>query len=285
MTRPGYVHPPQPGWWVRKDRIGVNENETAWDTATVGETPLIRFRPNMRPANPNVGPMALRNKYPRKPQASRSRISPQFDSVGTEKHGTVTANGSFTIAHTIGANATALVVWMNVWTDGYVNTRATGTIGSSNLTALDYTMNYNNDGSLGGCMYLLTLLNPPTGSQTSTITFNNNAGVTNYVSANSFAYTGVAGFGTITKGNVGTATPSLAVAATPGDLIFNGWADYSTSHASYNKTSRWSRSWTAGTGMAALAGDTVATSTSTTFSTAQTATTHCILGLPLQPIT
>lgn len=36
MTQPGSVIPPQPGWWVRTDRIGVNGSEYGWTAAIAG---------------------------------------------------------------------------------------------------------------------------------------------------------------------------------------------------------------------------------------------------------
>lgn len=62
MTEPGFVAPTPTGWWARKDKIGVNENETDIVTTTVGKPATIERRPTMKPANRFVGPMALRQR-------------------------------------------------------------------------------------------------------------------------------------------------------------------------------------------------------------------------------
>lgn len=287
MTQPGYIAPPSPGWWERTDRIGTTETDISVETSAAGARVPVDFVRPQRNVNGRTGPMVVRRMFKNRPGPQKARITPQFDAVGTEKHGTLTVNGTYTLAHTLGDSANCLIVVANIWTTSYINARLTATVGSQNFTLYNYTMNFNNDGTYGGCAYLLTLLNPPTGAQTISVTQTSGAG-TCFVSSNSFSYSGVKSLGTVTKGNTAaTTSPSLAITtATPGDLIFGFMSDFTQNYSSFNRTSRWTRNYTASTGESMIAGDGAATGASTTFSASvPVATVSCIMGLPLQAMT
>lgn len=157
MTEPGYVAPAKPGWWVRTDRVGVGATDVEWVTSAAGEKPFIAYGHPTRIANPNVGPMALRNKWRPRPKSRTRRLIPGFDSVSAQVPGLST---SWSYSHTATAGAyVALclvadraVTLSNVQYDGAAMTL----LGSQNL---------NNNGP-SGALYMYGIANVPSGSKT-----------------------------------------------------------------------------------------------------------------------
>lgn len=288
MTEPGYVAPSPTGWWRRKDRIGVNENETDWVTTTSGVTPEILYKPVMRIANPNVGPQAMRNKFRRKPRSLYARTSATFDSIGGTYQGLILVNGTASISHTVGSGATCVLAPLLTFSAGYATVTATATYAGQAMTQLGMVRNFTNDGTYGGEFFLFGYVNTttmPTGTQTIQITYANNGGYNDYTSLGSVAYRGVAAFGTCTTVTGSGAACSQTVTATPGDLVFNCFAKWTATFANYTQTQRLNIPYSAGNGEAIVAGDGAATTTSVTFGTNEASMGYAGIGVPLQPIT
>lgn len=237
MTEPGYIAPAAPGWWVRKDRIGTTETEYTWDTTAVGLKPGIDYYRPPRIANPNVGPMAMRNKFRRKPLSRTNKFVPSFDSVGA---GARTSATSWSWSHTIGAQANCVIVVCNFYAASMTTPVVTGTVGSGNLTQLTSLFALTSGGFNSYIVYL-TLLNPPTGTQTVTITA---AGVSSFTAANSISYCNVGSFGTVAT-NTGTGTaksltvPASSSAPASQQLIIGGFTGYTTDMTGFSQSERW----------------------------------------------
>ena len=146
------------------------------------------------------------------------------------------ANGNISWTHTIGASANCLIVAATTRT--YLYSIPTCTVGSTYMKVLGL-QSY--DPASNRFVVIWGLLNPPTGTQTISVT-----GQTNYTGANSIAYSGVSGFsipeysigvGTSTSLTVdtdvdgGITVQALASNATPAGKVFTN----------YNQTSRWNQ--------------------------------------------
>lgn len=241
MTEPGFVAPSPTGWWARKDRIGINENETDWVTSTTGVKPNIDYRPTMRIANPRVGPQAMRNKFRRNPRVIRfipGGSTPAFDAIGA---GAAASGTSWSWSHTIGSAAKAIIVvgtekssaaWMGV----------TGTVGGVAMDILGHQYHYS-DGTYYGT-WVLGLLNPPTGAQTVAIS----STTSSQSCMNSISYTntsafdeciyqgngGVDGNGSTWSAPGGGNTGTMTASATKPNQIFVGGFN------ALNSTTAWS---------------------------------------------
>jgi hypothetical protein len=200
---------------------------------------------------------------------------PVFDAVGAGASGFNTGGGW---AHTLSADATALVVAVN-WFD-FTSSMTPPTVsvdvGSTPMTLLDTVYSYAAPGSLFGGMCLFGLMAPPTGAQTITVTFSD--GTTNGV-GNSLSYAGVTSFGTAVDNTIGSATtPTLSVSSGADQMVaqaFGGWV-YDLS--AYNQTQRFNQPY--GAGLSFIMGDAPG-ATTVNFTASQTATIWSAAAVPL----
>lgn len=283
MTQPGSVQSPSPGWWVRTDLVGVADTECEWATHSVGESPIFRFYRRPMIPNPNVGPMALRKNFRRKPQSQTRRISPVFDATANGTQAVVANNGTSSWTHTAGSTANAVIVVMSGFcTNNTVTT--TATYGGVAMTQLAAVTNYGFDGTAYESLWVFGLLNPATGAQTAAVTFNSSS-ASYQTTPTSFSYSGVGGFGTVATGTGVSSSPSFAVPSISGELVFHTFAGYIYNFSAYTQTQRANRNYSASNGLAVIAGDGPGAYPSVTFGAtiASGATAIGSVGVPLQP--
>lgn len=280
MTEPGFVSPAPPGWWVRTARVGIAEAEIEIEASTSGVTPLIYYKPKMRPANPNVGPMALRHAWQRRPKSQTRKIAPSYDSTGVGNKGSVVNNGTLSWSHTIGARASAVFVAISVQAPSATVT-ATATVGGEAMTALGSITNYfsaTNNGNL----FVFGKIGPLTGSQTVAVTMASASGGY-YTAGNSLAYVGVESFGTAVTANGTSATPSVSVPSNTSEMVAAAFSGYTTTFASFSQTQRFNVAYTASSNVSFAGGDGLGSAT-TTFSTSQGSQAYAAIAVPLQPL-
>lgn len=263
MTEPGFVAPTPTGWWARKDRVGINENETEWVTTTAGATPQITYKGALRIAHPRVGPQAMRRNFRRKPRAQYVVPVPEFDSLGG---GAKSSGTSWSWSHTIGSNAKAIiVVGSAVSTAGWPI--FSGTVGGVALDVLGHQY-HGYDGTYFYSTFILGMLNPPTGTQTVAVSSTTSSAATGM---NSLAYSNVAAFdepiyqpmsgvdGSTTNyvalvANAGTMT---APAAKANQLFVGGFNPIAatTAWSSVTPNQRFNNTWSSGQNFPLIVGD------------------------------
>lgn len=284
MTQPGFVVPPSPGWWVRNDTVGVADTEYTWEASSaVGVSPITRYYRRPMIPNPNVGPMALRHNFRRKPKSQSRRVLPVFDAVANGTQGVVANNGTSSWTHTpVGAPSAVLVVMSGFCTNNTVTT--TATYGGAAMTQLAAVTNYGFDGTAYESIWLFGILNPASGAQTVAVTFASSS-ASYQTTPTSVSYTGVGGFGTVVTGTGVSSSPSFVVPCTSGELAFNAFGGYIYNFSAYTKTQRANRAYSASNGLAVVIGDAPGTSPSVTFGAtiASGATAVGSVGVPLQP--
>jgi len=141
--------------------------------------------------------------------------------------------GSVTYSHTISSTA-------NFVLGGFSNATNTGTcsmkVGSTSMTQLGF-LNYGVNGAYAGVIAVFYLLNPPTGTQT--ITVSNTGGVT--LTGGTVSYSGVGSIGSL-QSNQGTSTPAtITQSLKPGQMavsIMGNWSSGTNGFTSYNQNLR-----------------------------------------------
>lgn len=95
MTKPGYVNPPAPGWWVRTGRVGTNASGYDWESEVTGA------RDSMGTASGSYGWGG----------SAASVVPFSFDSAN---NGVAPGNASMSWTHTtVGSNADVFVAVVN----------------------------------------------------------------------------------------------------------------------------------------------------------------------------
>jgi hypothetical protein len=176
------------------------------------------------PQNSSVYPKALGASG-----VAASSIAPTYDATGAGSFTNVATN-SFSWSHTIGASASGILIAFMV--AGATTSTVSGVeVGSSSATLLG---SETVSGEL--VAYLYELLNPPTGTQTVTVTLSS----TNYLIGNSDSYNGVSSFGTVaTNSSTSSGSASVSVSSATGQTPVAAIFAPSTSITSFNQTSRW----------------------------------------------
>ncbi|WP_406813972.1 hypothetical protein [Mycobacterium sp. M23085] len=190
---------------------------------------------------------------------SVSALNPvTYDAVGAgATHG---GAATTTESHTLGASATAIVVLVSIYSSSGTPT-VSAQIGSTTLTALG------NTGLVSGVgLWLFGLINPPTGTQTVSVTVS--GGATDVTAFNSVSYSNVSSFGTVQtastpSGSSVTQTVSAAALNKVVQAFTNGTAG-SGSFSAYSQTQR-SNIASSGSNEALVIGD-AAGAASVTFS-------------------
>lgn len=147
-------------------------------------------------------------------------INVAYDATGTGNHAILTSSG-ITNTHTLGANATAILVAVSNFISGDTYASVTSNscvIGSTPMTLLGVVTDGNT--ASNGWTEVWGLINPPTGSQT--ITYKESAGAS-FPSTiiNSVSYSGVASFGTaVTNFGSGLSLTTGSVVSAVGDMVF-----------------------------------------------------------------
>lgn len=159
--------------------------------------------------------------------ATASVNAVNYDSTGA---GASANGGTLTWSHTLSANANCVIVGMTTNTNSY--NMPTVKIGSTYLKCLGISY-YDVPGNRYGMLW--GMMNPPTGTQTFTVT-----GQVNYTSANSVAYQNVSGF-SIPSYNKGAGTSlSLSMAGVDAGMIVQVLSSNAPSQiTNYNRTTRY----------------------------------------------
>lgn len=262
MTEPGYIPPPQPGWWVRKERIGTAQTVTDFETSTVGYKPTHYWQRKNQLPHGKVGPMALRKLFRARPTRNPANIlpitKPEFSSVGAGAQGLST---SLSFTHNVDATAKAAILYVS-YTNG---TNGSGTPPTPTVTFGGVAMSQLGgiygwyDGSAYTWLLAYGLLNPPQGANTVTV-----AGINTYITMNSVAYAYVSGFGAVTAlphgswlGNPASANPSITAGSPNSNkLVSAAIGGYQQSFSAVTPNQRHIKNWTSGQGLSLAIGDT-----------------------------
>lgn len=175
-----------------------------------------------------------------------------FDSTGV---GSAAQTSSLTWSHTIGSQANCCIV--AVHSGDVALSGISAKVGATSMTMLGTSYQYDTNKYLT----LFRLLNPPTGSQTITVTF---TGGTPFANGDSVTYRNVGGFGT-TVTNTGTGTSaSQSVSSGTGQMVVNLLGNVAGSgggFTGYTQTSRYSTANVPSAGYPTLIGDAAGAST------------------------
>ena len=200
-----------------------------------------------------------------------------FSALGTQN--TVTSGTtSVSHSHTIASAGNALIVAVHGDWNGNTNPSISASIGGTALTNIRQINNWYPRSAQSGGFYqsfaVFGIINPPTGSQTVTLTISN-PGSLGTVLIQSASYTGVASFGTYTNNSVlGTSqtvtSGSIAVDDACFNVFFAGRNNASAALSAYNRTSRHNVVGNAFGSIGFLLGDAAGTGSAITF-TATTA--------------
>ena len=175
---------------------------------------------------------------------------PIYDSVGAGSAGLGTTR-SYT--HTVGADAKAVIVYMNTSSASYSTTTApspTVTFGGQAMTLLGRTYAFTN-GSTWTWLCAYGLLNPPTGAQTVSATLANS-----YTAMNSVAYTDVVGWGAVTVKTASSTNPSITSPSATGRKVVSGaLATYTQSMSSVTPNQRSIQNYSSGSNYGLAIGD------------------------------
>ncbi len=262
MTEPGYIPPPQPGWWVRKDRIGTAQTVTDFETSTAGYKPKHYWQRKNQVPHGKVGPMALRNKFRWRPTRNPANIlpitMPIFSSIGAGAQGLST---SLSFTHTLDATAKAVILYVsysNATNSSAVLPSPTVTFGGVAMSQLGAIYQHY-DGSNFAWLLAYGLLNPPQGSNTVTV-----AGINSYITMNSVAYRNVSGWGAVTAlphgswlGNPAVANPSITAGSPDSNrLVSAAIAGYTQTFSAVTPRERHIKNYTSAQGLSLAIGDT-----------------------------
>lgn len=240
MTEPGYVHPAAPGWWERNDRIGTAENEVDVQSHASGVRAPMYYRKKMRPANPRVGPMALRySKKAWRVAGIWGGRPPNVEGVGTGNKGAQ----SISWTDTVPAAANFAVIWasnMSTLTSPVFTTVSIGGSACTQVSGSPYYFTF--DGTYYYHLHCFILVNPPTGaSKTVTLTKSAEGGNLN---ADVVYFSNVSSYGSLTTTSGLTPTnASLTVPGTDGRRLYTQAFSYratgSNTFSAYNQTQRY----------------------------------------------
>lgn len=262
MTEPGYVPPPQPGWWVRKDRIGTAQTVTDFETSTVGYKPTHYWQRKNQLPHGKVGPMALRNKFRWRPTRNPAIVFPTtlpiFSSIGA---GAQALSTSLSFTHNIDATVKAVILYAiisNGTNSSAVPPAHTATFGGVSMSQLGAIYAYY-DGTNFTWLVAYGLLNPPQGANTVTL-----AGVNTYITMNSVAYRYVSGWGPVTAlphgswlGNPAVTNPSITAGSPDSNkLVSAAIGGYSQTLSAVMPRERYIKNWVSGAGVSMAIGDT-----------------------------
>jgi hypothetical protein len=183
-----------------------------------------------------------------------------FDSVGAAAAG---LTSSLSWSHSIGSSARIAVAFAAAESSSGAFTM-TAKVGTTSMTQVGSSFLY---GTSGDTFYLFAfaLLNPPTGSQTLSMT----ASSSKYLCASSMSYINVASYGPLlTNSGVGTA---LSLSATPlaGGAVAMAFAGGTQAFTSFSQNQRRSIAFSSGSNVAALLGDGSGSTFTCTGSTSQ----------------
>ena len=262
MTEPGYVPPPQPGWWVRKDRIGTAQTVTDFETSTVGYKPTHYWQRKNQLPHGKVGPMALRNKFRWRPTRNPAIVFPTtlpiFSSIGA---GAQALSTSLSFTHNIDATVKAVILYAiisNGTNSSAVPPAHTATFGGVSMSQLGAIYAYY-DGTNFTWLVAYGLLNPPQGANTVTL-----AGVNTYITMNSVAYRYVSGWGPVTAlphgswlGNPTSANPSITAGSPDSNRLTAGAiGGYTQAFSAVTPRERAISNYVSGQGLSLAIGDT-----------------------------
>lgn len=206
----------------------------------------------------------------------RPRGAPLFDAVGA---GAAAGATTWTFNITIGSAAKACVVGFGF--DGATSTpTATAKVGSTSMTQLDSILSFwSASGSDIGSMFVFGLLNPPTGTQTVTVT----TSASSHTSVNAISYDNVSSFGTTSKTTGTGSTASHSVLSAPGRRIVQMFSiGFSLDLSAYNQTSRYSVAHTANS-QSLIIGDAPSVGLTTFSASISSSTTWGSIAVPLIP--
>lgn len=276
MTEPGYVAPPPPGWWVRKDRVGTTDAGYAWASSATGARTPIDYRPPLRISNPKVGPQAMRRNFRRKPQSQTRRFPVVFDAVGATFAG-LNTTGSET--HVLGATASALLAFLHIEVTTSSRPTLSVTAGGTPMTELASVGSYYFTGTYYHWLVAYGLLNPPTGSRSIAYTSSTNS----YTTLNSLSYNNVQSLGTPVTGFSGSdGNATLTIPSSNAEMVAAAFGSYgTTTFTAFNKTQRYNVSYGVGSNAATVAGDTNGGGPQTISATGTTSWAG--IGIPLLP--
>lgn len=162
-----------------------------------------------------------------------------FDAVGASGYNS--SGTSFSWTHVIAADANAVLACCTIWCPGYGIT-VTATVGSTPMTQLSAISDWSSGVWHYQNQYTFGLLNPPTGTQTITVTI---AGTDCMSVGNSVSYKNVEAFGTpVTSSETGT-TATTTVASNIQQMVVVAFASALSdppstvgSYTSFNQTVR-----------------------------------------------
>lgn len=207
----------------------------------------------------------------------------QVDSVGAGD----AENGNPNIlswTHVIGAKATVLVVGVGFALSTATIPTITVTVGSTPITSTVAVENYFLSNYNASIAYYM-LLNPPTGSQTITVTFGT-AAASEHGAANSISYTNVSAFGTLVYNTDNTATALLPnMSSAVGQMVTCIMQGFTTTFTQLNGSVRYNQPEVSSQNLAVVMQDAAVASPSQALVdfTGTTNTTWGALGLPLLP--
>jgi hypothetical protein len=160
--------------------------------------------------------------------ASRTTLAPPtFDAAALTATTSDDSPDPLTWTHVVGANATAIVVGILLFTDSGSGPTAVS-CGGHSLGLIPSGFQFYNPGGESWNLYFYGLIDPPTGSQTMSVTY---TGGNNVVTVMSASYAGVSNFGTqVTASGEGTHA-FQTIASSVGQTLVNMIGDTATSTA------------------------------------------------------
>lgn len=155
---------------------------------------------------------------------------------GTAQGGNSSSSVTTSWSHTIGADDSAVLIGVSVRGARPNSDASSATCGGVTMTRLGQIANG------GTTIAIFGLLNPPTGTQTMSVTGTWTSGLGangNVVEGNSVSYDGVAAFGTVTS-NTGSGNPTITVSSATKRMVFNMiGAGSALVSPTLNQTQRW----------------------------------------------
>jgi hypothetical protein len=304
MTQPGSEITPQPGWWVRTDRVGVGSGNYGWASHAQGAAPtldsgtlaaaLLSLKTSLTAAEIFSGTIAAPLKastaaltgaeYPKgtvsgllgqstasfvgsgatiaasliKPSAALTGA--MVATYGSTGAATTGYGASFSWAHTVVGNC--LVVGLDAQATSFYP-QLTVQVGTKTMQQAGPANLYYSSGGTLILSYLFVLLNAPTGSQTITVTSDQNI----YLAGNSVSYNNASGFGAPAITNGVSASASQAVSAAVGQMVPQVFGSSASNFSTYNQTQRYKVNAVGGVNTPFLMGDAPGASTVTFSST------------------
>lgn len=225
MTKPGWVQPPTPGWWVRRDKVATFTDQYGWLTSVSG---LSAPAGGISSTSYGWG------------QAFVGAAPSTFDALGAGNSGNG-INPSWSHTATPGA---AVIVWAFA-ANNVNNSSVTATYAGNAMTQRGSTVLNVFDGTFWHWAYCFSYPAALSGAQTIVVT----PAASSFVKGNSISYENVSTFGTPVS-NTGTAA-SMTLSSVPsavGNIVSNMFSlpFTATTPTAYNQTSRWNDNTTGG---------------------------------------